>query len=320
MRLGNLCNLRRGLIVFIKCLFLLSAAHSENLDALSQSLLVISDVDNTVQLEKGPGPIGLIGAFVNLVKLHDSFLGMSNVYRAMANRGAEVHYVTAAIDQHSDFPRQFLLCSGFPCEEIHTRRRLRQRTMESKLEDIRKILRNHPTRSVILVGDNTSKDTLVYKQIKQEFEDRIQLVYIHQIFDAPHGRNLEEGQISFRTSAELALSLHEHGLIDKGVVLQVLKEVVAGLSAPYHAYRERTLPYFTQLSQADVGRLERYLQIFSPHPRVADIESPRIVDLLQKLKNLYEARIDGRDRSSVCRRVLEVAGKWKRALMGVLRY
>mmetsp|Transcript_24717 Transcript_24717/g.82909 ORF Transcript_24717/g.82909 Transcript_24717/m.82909 type:complete len:466 (-) Transcript_24717:105-1502(-) len=149
---------------------------------------VISDIDDTIK-----------ETFVHDTRLmlRSTFVeewkpvpGMPDAYRAWAKRGAVFHYVSSSPWQLQSQLQNLLSKAGFPAGTFHLKdlhykgRRLFNIFRSStalKPKQIRKILKNFPSRTFVLVGDCGEKDPQIYADIARRFSDQIEHIYIRNV-------------------------------------------------------------------------------------------------------------------------------------------
>lgn len=254
-------NLKRQLALF--CLIIGLSSH-----ALGQleNTLVISDVDHTIQhTQVRPTNASIIQRlahsfwlFPNTLKNHDAFVGMSQLYMMLAVRGAQFHYVSGAIELIQRLPNKFLQTTGFPVGQLWLRPGLNVPTEDFKFQKIKEILDANPDSKVILVGDNGEKDVSAYRRLQNDprYGARIIFAFIHDLYPQPIGEKLAPGQQPYLTSADLALQLHNQGLLGTDEVREITALVEQGLLSDYKSIRHRAFPNFANLREEHLNFLK----------------------------------------------------------------
>jgi phosphatidate phosphatase APP1 len=183
--------------------------------------IVISDVDDTIQhtqvrptddtyLAKATHVFKLAR---NVLKNHDAFIGMPQLYMMLAEQGAQFHYVSGATKTILRLPEKFLQTAGFPVGELSVREDTKDATALFKFDRISAILDANPNKKVILIGDNGEKDVTVFNRLQSvwRFRGRIERVYIHDLYPEPIGERVSHRQIPYLTAADLAMQFQEDG-------------------------------------------------------------------------------------------------------------
>lgn len=161
-------------------------------------LSVISDIDDTIKVTEIPAGSKVV---VKNTFFRDFVAapGMAEMYQGLNE--APFHYVSGGPWQLYEPLSQFLFSerAGFPEGSFHmrtVRKNLvsadtwedledlvtnKNATMELKLSYIREIMDRFRDRKFILIGDSGEKDPEVYRQIKEQFKDRVLEIRIRDI-------------------------------------------------------------------------------------------------------------------------------------------
>jgi phosphatidate phosphatase APP1 len=242
-------------------IFLTAPAHFAQ--ASLKDTIIISDVDDTIQhTQVRPADDSYLAKTKHIFKLarnvlknHDAFIGMSQLYMMLAEQGAEFHYVSGAPKSILRLPEKFLQTAGFPVGELSVRPDARaQTTAQFKLERIAEILDANPGKNFILIGDNGERDVTVYDKLQAmwRFKGRIQQVYIHDLYPKPIGEKVTFRQIPFLTAADLALQFQEDKMITTEQVREVVDLVKQALDSEYDSIRQRAYPKYATLDKRNL--------------------------------------------------------------------
>lgn len=248
----------------MKSLFLLfNVIFAFNINAKT---LIISDIDDTLKQTY------VVGNKLGGLRVTNQYAGLSKVYNALAcydldqqtyefcinnqgmmhSRDVQLNYVTGAPGKLRLLGREFLQESGFPVGVVRGRESTRESTHDFKLRTITKLLKQLPEFDyVIMIGDNGEHDPKVYHEIEKHFPNKkihsfIHMVYNTGIFEKDRGVNPYEGQKVYLTSADLALSLFELGLVNENVVLEASKTVSKYALSREEDIYEKVLPEWTR--------------------------------------------------------------------------
>lgn len=234
--------------------------------ASAQSVIVISDIDDTLQDTRLRPPDASWTARITqswhlltqAFKAHDAFVGLTSVYMSLAANGAQIHYVSGAPKFIERLPKKFLEVSGFPVGQLWVRPNMKVTTEEFKFNSISEILLKNPDAQVILVGDNGERDVTVYNRLKSDsrFKNQIKLVFIHNLYPDNVGESLAPGQKPYLTAADLAAQLLVNGFLSEGQTFETLRLVSSGLQSNFRAIRGRALPPFVRPRSSDLAFFE----------------------------------------------------------------
>lgn len=210
----------------------------------SKSILV-SDIDDTIKAT-GIHQISTIG--INAPSTIAEFAGMSILYnnwhRSNATTG-KIFYLTAAPKPVDLLGVQFLQASGFPSntnnvskDVISGRDTFTESSGEYKTKQLIKIFDNEKPETMILIGDNGEQDIIAYgnlvSYIKKSRATTKVFVYIHHVYEAANkSLPIPKEQMSFLTSADLAVHFYNNDWISKEDLLKNLNEVAADSDLNY---------------------------------------------------------------------------------------
>ncbi|GAB7546249.1 hypothetical protein CS8_059340 [Cupriavidus sp. 8B] len=162
-----------------------------------KGLTVVTDMDDTIKktcvLDRNKM---LANTFSN--EFHD-VPKMADLYRsweAAYGPGIHFHVVSAGPWQLNEPLAEFTTAKNFPdftwdmrsidipnvqaaLQELTDQSKARIR--DFKIEKIRALMQRFPERHVILVGDSAEKDPEAYTQIRSEFENRVDAIYIRKV-------------------------------------------------------------------------------------------------------------------------------------------
>lgn len=225
----------RAQVKLLICLVLLFAfATSARARETRAPLLVISDIDDTLQMTYlrpfapglRAGASGYARLLSGLVRAPRAFLGMPELYAYVQENGARIAYVSGAPQFLWARATRFLLETGFPQGDLNLRPSLKIPTGEYKFQRIQDLMRAHPDARVVLLGDNGEGDVAIYARLRaSDIGQQIIAVYIHQLYPHPVGHALAEGQHGFWTAADLAALFYQHDLISESQAIAVAENV-----------------------------------------------------------------------------------------------
>ena len=152
-------------------------------------LSVISDIDDTIKISNVIDKKELlINTFMRAFKVAPGMPALYQQWRQ--DRAAVFHYVSASPWQLYPDLSQFMQSSGFPQGLFHMKLfrwkdssflNLFADPVTYKMEIIEAILKRHPQRRFILVGDSGEKDPEVYGMIAREYPHQIERILIRKV-------------------------------------------------------------------------------------------------------------------------------------------
>lgn len=221
---------------------------------MSQNLLLISDVDDTLRATHVRFPLSWINRGIRAT---NSFAGMNDLYlrwrahtlknredhlRCLKSRGLNgtadrmVVYVTAAINKIQWFPNLFLVSSKFPIGNFIGRHWGSRR--DFKVKKIREEIQLWHDRDIILIGDNGEYDPEVFCQMKEEFPDRTIWCFVHVVYPIAVPSPCQ----AFFTAADLAIFFHR----EKWISTEDLEAVIGKVARRLDSKPERVLPQWSR--------------------------------------------------------------------------
>ncbi|MGZ6441917.1 MAG: phosphatase domain-containing protein [Pseudobdellovibrionaceae bacterium] len=225
-------------------------------------VFVISDIDDTIEKSHIRG--GLPSKVGHVVNYHDGFFGMAPLYRALADNGVSVVYVSGMPTFINDLTKgatEFLAAEGFPGEYI-LRQSLEEDTYSFKVKTItgylEELKQKEPNKTfhVIAPGDNGEQDIRVLDTVSKRFPDIKFDIYIHKIYEKGVLKILPE-QKPFFTAADLALQIFnskvnlEQHILNESQMDEVFSQVQIGLNDPDPETRSLVLPNWAELTSDD---------------------------------------------------------------------
>jgi len=157
-----------------------------------RGLSVISDIDDTVKVSNVRDKKALVvNAFL---KEYEPVAGMPALYRALAEKGAAFHYVSASPWQLYPPLRAFVDAKKYPRGTYHMRDfslghseffDLFKTPDQWKPTQIEPILAKLTTRRFVLIGDSGESDPEIYGKLARKYPDQIVGVFIRNITNEP---------------------------------------------------------------------------------------------------------------------------------------
>jgi phosphatidate phosphatase APP1 len=153
-------------------------------------LSVISDIDDTIRVTEVRKPQRMIAR--TFLEEFEAAPGMSDFYQKLHGAGAVFHYVSAAPWQLFVPLDEFRTQHKFPPGEWSMKRvRLKDRSVQTlfaspedhKIPIIEEILKRHPQRTFLLIGDSGERDPEIFGRIARKHQKRIDAVYIRNVSD-----------------------------------------------------------------------------------------------------------------------------------------
>ncbi|QDK37271.1 phosphatase domain-containing protein [Bdellovibrio sp. NC01] len=198
--------------------------------AAEAKVLVISDIDDTLKVTNVRSKAGAGSSFFDDGSL---FKGMPELFQALqaSYNDIEFHYVSLApkalmFEQHEDFIKE----NHFPLTALHTNPNWKQ-DPEYKQKTIRALLAEKKPELVIYFGDNGQFDTVVYRQMNQEFKSIPEVTYIREAYSSKGADILPvlPGQVGFVTSFEVTIDLISKNILPASVYPKMEKLIYKAL-------------------------------------------------------------------------------------------
>jgi hypothetical protein len=196
----------------------------------ASKIILISDNDDTLRIMGVKASQDFWRDPANKSIRFKSLAGMLPLYKALAENGVTIEYVSG--NPNGASTQKFLSENHYPAGELVHRLDQSITVEEFKVQKITEIIKaaaaQDPKVKFILVGDNGEKDPVSYGKIKSngELSKFVLRVYIHKLYSDRSGTALQEGQIAYVTPAEIAVDLSSEGLISDDQTQTIFKDVV----------------------------------------------------------------------------------------------
>lgn len=216
------------LISLFTALILVSGSH---VAAATKKVIVVSDIDDTLKVSHILNPAR---AAARVANYSAHFTGMAQLFQLLARQpGTQTDfvYLSNAPSNIAGFKtwlpahQRFLEHNNFPKGILNLRDDIHEK--DHKIIEIRKLVKMQAPDVMIFLGDNGERDTEIYRQAVQEFQNTsIEFVtFIHQVYKTENGfldgllrleigKKLGPGQTGYVTPVEIALELQQHALLD----------------------------------------------------------------------------------------------------------
>lgn len=188
------------------CLFISLNAFSFN---------IISDLDETIKIT-GHGP----RAVLNALRSKKIYLGMNTLFNELEED--KLYVLTASPNQIRQIIFKLFTHNNIDVEQLITRNWFSgQSTFEYKYTEVEKIL-EQSSEKFILIGDNTSEDEAVYREIKKDYPNHILAIYIRKSKPASEAN---DGVVNyFYHTIDIALNELKSKRLSHASMLNVLKD------------------------------------------------------------------------------------------------
>jgi phosphatidate phosphatase APP1 len=166
----------------------------------SASFGIISDIDDTIVETNATSLLKMASStFLNNAKTRSPFQGISAFYKALekgnTNAINPIFYVSSSPWNLYDLLLEFLQTHDIPLGPlllkdygIDNKSLLSQGHQTHKYFQISRILQTYPSLSFILIGDSGQEDPSIYRQVIQDFPNRILSVYIRDVNIPKHAQ------------------------------------------------------------------------------------------------------------------------------------
>ncbi len=210
--------MKKELLVAVMSLFLALPSQAQT--------IVISDVDDTLKISHVLDTIALIE---NSLHLENHFLGMSHLFNLLKTSGGiQFYYVSNALDYIQGLHEDFIQLHKYPMGPVLLRKDFGDEN--HKIRTISEIItQTHPT-DVILIGDNSERDTEIYADLKNKFPGLKIQIFIHQLYSVKAflevGQPIQPGQVPYVTSVDLAFQLKKINLLSEKDYLAFIQNLI----------------------------------------------------------------------------------------------
>jgi hypothetical protein len=221
----------------------------------------------------------------NLLRHHDAFIGAPALINFLASNGAEVHHVTAAPKRVEYFPRNFLDHSGI-VGVLWTRPEVKEPKDQFKFDKIMELIRAHPGRPIILIGDDGQKDIEVYDRVARELLPLHQkpLIFIHDLYARGRGQSVLPGQRAFFTFADLAIHLEINRFFRPEQTRVIVELVSAAIASKCPDLQSRVYPFFGRMGVNDLEAIKFLFRVLNRRP-----EEPAAQNILEHLRGRHSS-------------------------------
>ncbi len=171
---------------------------------------IISDIDDTIIKTSATNMLAMgKTVLLNNAKTRLPFAGVSAFYKALqlgrnGKRNNPFFYVSSSPWNTYDLLKDFLDLNSIPAGPLLLRdigfgddSALRGGHMGHKFKEIKQILEAYPNLQFVLIGDSGQEDPVIYKEVVQQFPNRILAIYIRDV------QRPEREQLAMKVSASI---------------------------------------------------------------------------------------------------------------------
>ncbi len=148
-------------------------------------VLVISDIDDTYKVTNTTKQCA---AFYNAMFSRKIFAAMDYLYSCMNNDSLPIFYVSNSPKIIQNRINKLIRKHHQGDSKLYLRK-LCDDGFQHKMNTVQSIINSYPDYSVILIGDNSENDAVIYDSICVLFPDRIAAVYIRPVKNKPFGQS-----------------------------------------------------------------------------------------------------------------------------------
>lgn len=196
-----------------------------------QGFGVISDIDDTLHFSHAANKLKAAQTLIlgNETTLKP-VLGMAALYQALDRAGdgvqdGDVAYLSGSPMNYAGRIQNFMRAEGFPEGPLQLKNMgfrpgednpLGQ--SEYKLNHLREMFDTYPQKSFFLFGDSGESDPEIYRQIAEEYPERVQGVFIHNVTQASSESERFAGMHVIHSGHDAAKILQTQGVLDSAAV------------------------------------------------------------------------------------------------------
>jgi hypothetical protein len=151
-------------------------------------LSVVCDIDDTLKVSNVRDKVALLEN--TFLEEYQAVPGMAEVLDAWRKKGAAFHYVSASPWQLYGPLNEFFARQKYPPGTWHMKlfrvkdssfANLFQSPLEYKLETIEPLLKAHPKRKFVLIGDSGEKDPEAYGELARRYPEQVEQIVIREL-------------------------------------------------------------------------------------------------------------------------------------------
>ncbi|MBT4792373.1 MAG: DUF2183 domain-containing protein [Halobacteriovoraceae bacterium] len=188
--------------------------------SFAYDISVVSDLDDTLKITNVQS---MAEAARNALFSKKAFQGMPRLLEKMESYSNDLYILTASPKFLNKPIKKFLSYNDILIKDIFMRSLTREADKKKyKYKSLQKILELTLGDKLILIGDNTQVDESVYLQIKSEYPDRVEAIYVRKIKDKPSAK----GVFPFYTAYGIALAEYKSGRLSLVQVLDIGKSIL----------------------------------------------------------------------------------------------
>jgi phosphatidate phosphatase APP1 len=192
---------------------------------------VLSDIDDTIQFSYASNKLK---AAATLLLGNEATLkpvpGMAALYQALETasdglQDGDVAYLSGSPMNYAGRIQNFMRAEGFPEGPIQLKNMGFRQGEDSplgqsdyKLNHLREMFDTYPQKSFFLFGDSGESDPEIYRQIAQEYPERVQGIFIHNVTESSPTDGRFAGMHVIASGYDAAKVLQTQGILNDAAV------------------------------------------------------------------------------------------------------
>ncbi|KAL0479637.1 hypothetical protein AKO1_010973 [Acrasis kona] len=157
--------------------------YAQVIDDTPNKISIVSDIDDTIKLTN---VTHMMTMMQNTFKSFTAIPDMAKIYQSWGDK-AYFHYVSSSPYQLYPKLEDFLEREGFPMGSFHLRYvsfitnsffNIFRSSKKTKPFIIKRLLRQHPNRKFVLIGDSNEADPSIYASVYRDFPDQVKYIFI----------------------------------------------------------------------------------------------------------------------------------------------
>jgi phosphatidate phosphatase APP1 len=247
-------------LIFTLLIFMVEVSFSQNYS----NVIIISDLDDTYKVTNSAS---LPAAFWNATFTQKTFSGMDKLYAYFKEGGAEVVILSNSNRMFRNHIRKLFRKDSVTVDTVCLRPG-GTKGYVFKTKSIEEIISLNPDSKFVFLGDDVSKDAVIYQEMAAKYPDKVLAIYIRPV----RGIAYPASVVSYQTAFDIALSEFCAGRLSEKEVLRIGNQILNSKN------EERIKPHF--------------LKVFKPSLLSCSSISQNIKDIQYKLANIsaFEVR------------------------------
>ena len=188
-----------------------------SISSFSQNIAIISDYDDTYRITNTTKKMNM---YWNALLTKRVFVGMDSLYSLFEKKFDTIFFVSNSPEMIRKKIKKNLKKHGLTKYQLFLYEEGEK--FKHKYQSISGIIKRHPNKKFILLGDDSTEDHLVYAKIAKDFPDAIHRIYIRPVMN----RKTEKGIYRFYSAYDIAFYETEDKIISEENALKIGSQIL----------------------------------------------------------------------------------------------